>query len=122
MPFITSTHFPHHKLLAYQNALQLLVLVKRICDRVPAGYAGFRNQLLRAAGSVVANTGEGANGRTPVEKRNAFGIARKVAGEAAAWAEALAVMELVGLQDSVEFLQLADRVAGQLTGHIRRWE
>ena len=36
MSFITSTHFPRHKLLAYQNALQLLVLAKCRGARSPA--------------------------------------------------------------------------------------
>ncbi len=121
MPFITPTRFPHHRLAAYEQALRLLVLAKGLCDQVPAGYASFKDRLLRAAGSVVANTGEGAKGRTPGEKRNAFGIARKELGEAAAWAEVLAVMGLVMNPDAVAFLQAADRVAGLLTGLIKRW-
>jgi len=122
MTFITQTRFPHHRLAAYEQALYLLLLAKKLVDTVPAGYATFRNQLLRAAGSVVLNTGEGANARTPGEKRNAFGIARKEAGEAACAAEALALMGLVDRDQAVELIQAADRCAATLTGLVKRWE
>ena len=78
--------------------------------------------MLRSAGSVVLNTGEGANGRTAGEKRNAFGIARKEAGETACAAEALALMGLVDTDDAVAVIQAADRVAGTLTGLVRHWD
>ncbi len=122
MAFITSTHFPHHKLAAYQQALELLLSAKRLSGQLPGGYASFGNQLLRSAGSVVLNTGEGANGRTAGEKRNAFGIARKEAGEAACAAEAVALMGLVRTEDAVAVVKAADRVAGTLTGLVRRWD
>ncbi len=121
MDYITKTHFPHHKLAAYRQALQVLVHAQTLCEQVPRGFAKFANQLLRAAGSAVFNTGEGANARMPGEKRNAFGIARKETGEAAA-AEALACMKLVQLDDAISFVHAADRLAGQLTGLIKRWE
>lgn len=122
MTFITPTHFPHHKLKAYAKALTLLQLAKALVDQLPAGYATFGNQILRAAGSVVLNTGEGANGRTPGEKRNAFGIARKEAGETACGVEAVALMGLVDVEDAALVIQAADEVAGTLTGLIKRWE
>ncbi len=122
MDHITKTHFPHHKLAAYSQALKVLVLAMALCEQVPRGFAKFSNQLLRAAGSAVFNTGEAANARMPGEERNAFGIARKETGEAAAAAEALAHMKLVRLDDAIAFVQAADRLAGQLTGLIRHWE
>ena len=81
MDYITKTHFPHHKLAAYAQALRVLVLAMGLCEQVPRGYAKFANQLMRAAGSAVFNTGEAANARMPGEKRNAFGIARKETAE-----------------------------------------
>jgi len=122
MDYITKTHFPHHRLAAYGQALQVLILAQGLCEQVPRGFAKFANQLLRAAGSAVFNTGEGANARMPGEKRNAFGIARKETGEAAAAAEALARMKLVRLDDAVQLVHAADRLAGLLTGLIKRWE
>ena len=119
---ITETHFPHHRLDAYSQALELLLLAKQLNAQVPAGYATFANQLLRSAGSVVLNTGEGANGRTAGEKRNAFGIARKEAGEAPCAAEAMALMGIVDRADAIATVQAADRVAGCLTGLIKRWD
>jgi len=60
--------------------------------------------------------------RTAGEKRNAFGIARKEAGETACTAEALALMGLVARDDAVAVIRAADQVAGTLTGLVRRWE
>ncbi len=120
MTMLTSTHFPHHRLRAYTLALEALRLAKTLADRVPRGYRTFADQLLRAAGSVVLNTAEGANARTHGEKRQAFGVARKEAGEAASAAEALAVMGLLPQDDVIELIQRMDRVAGHLTGLIRR--
>lgn len=120
MPFVTSTRFPHHRLDAYAQALELLRLTKLLADQLPAGYATFHSQMLRSAGSVVLNTGEGANARTRGEKRNAFGIARKEAGETACAAEAVALMGLVAKADAVAVIQTADRVAGILTGLLNR--
>jgi four helix bundle protein len=121
MSFITPTHFPHHKLAAYKQALDLLALAKNLSDRLPTGYAHFANQMLRSAGSVVLNTGEGANGRSAGEKRNAFGIARKEAGETACAAEAVAMMGLVTEAEAIAVIQAADRVAGTLTGLVTYW-
>jgi len=122
MDYLTKTHFPHHRLAAYAQALKVLVLAQGLCEQVPRGFAKFANQLLRAAGSAVFNTGEAANARMAGEKRNGFGIARKETGEAAAAAEALALMNLVRCEDTVDFIQAADRLAAQLTGLIKHWE
>ena len=108
----SSTHFPHHKLHTYTAALDALCLAKTLADRVPSGYRTFADQLLRAAGSVVLNTAEGANARTNGEKRQAFGVARKEAGEVASAAEALAVMGLIPKELAADFIRQQDRVAG----------
>ena len=77
--------------------------------------------LLTSCVSAHTQVTEGANARTAGEKRSAFGIARKEAGEAAGAAEGLATLGLVSLQDSIAFVQLADRLAGDLTGLVKRW-
>ena len=121
MPFITTTHFPHHRLRAYRHALELLVLAKRLHGQVPHGYKVLATDLLKSSGSAACNTCEGANARTAGEKRMAYGVARKETGEAAGAAEALALLELVRRQDAVEFVKLADVLVGELTGLVKRW-
>lgn len=115
-----STQFPHHKMQVYQVGLELLVAAKKLSDSVPRDYRSFADQLLRAAGAAVAGTTEGANRRTAGRKRDAFGVARAEAGEAAGHAECLAVMGLVDEQAAREVIELAARVAAMLTRLVQR--
>ena len=117
---LIETQFPHHRLAAYTQALDALVLAKTLADGVPRGYRSFADQLLRATGSVVLNTCEGENARTAGEKRQAFGVARKEAGEAAGAAEALARMGLAPEEDARQLIHLLDRVAAKLRGLMNR--
>ncbi|MBW1881154.1 MAG: four helix bundle protein [Deltaproteobacteria bacterium] len=115
-----TTHFPHSRLQAYQVALEMAVAAKALSDRVPRGFRSFADQILRSAGSTVAQISEGANRRTAAEKRNAFGRARGEAGETAAHAELLATLGVVPEADAERVMLLADRVAAMLTKLIRR--
>src|SRR5271166_5595547 len=74
---------PHHKLLAYGVALQLLEAVRgaRIRD------AYLRDHALRAAKAACLNTAGGAGRDTRADKARAFTIARGEACEAAACVE-----------------------------------
>lgn len=69
---------------------------------------------------MTLNIAEGANARTAGEKRNAFGIARKEASEAAAVVEALAAMDLVQADDAAPFIQEQEEIAAILTALIKR--
>ena len=120
MTDIPRTQFPHYRLDAHEVSMQMLLLAKTLADSVPRGYRQFADQLLRAAGAVVGGITEGANRRTPAQKRDAFGRARGEAGEAAGHAEALARMGLVDSEVAVELIVLADRTAAMLTGLMKR--
>src|SRR5271154_5677258 len=76
-------HLPHHKLLAYGVALQLLQAVRDA--RVRDGY--LRDHAMRAAKAACLNTAEGAGRATRADKARAYTIARGEACEAAACVE-----------------------------------
>ncbi len=52
--------FDHEKLDAYQRAIEFLDLVDRILEATPKGRAHLKDQLDRAATSVVLNIAEGS--------------------------------------------------------------
>jgi four helix bundle protein len=106
---------PHHKLHAYQVAVELLQAVKnaRIRD------CHLRDQAMRAAKSACLNAAEGAGRVTRADKARAFAIARAEAGEAAAAVEiAIAAGDAeASALDAV--LVHADRFIAMMTRLIR---
>ena len=81
----TTAHssLPHHKLLAYQVAVELLLAVKAANVRD----AKLRDEATRAAKSACLNAAEGAGRVTRADKARAFAVARAEACEAAAAVE-----------------------------------
>src|SRR5450631_2018752 len=76
-------HLPHHKLVAYGVAVQLLRAVREA--RIRDAY--LRDHAMRAAKSACLNTAEGAGRVSRAEKARSFTIARGEACEAAACVE-----------------------------------
>jgi four helix bundle protein len=76
-------HLPHHKLLAYGVALELLQSVRDA--KIRDSY--LRDHAMRAAKSACLNTAEGAGRLSRADKARAFTIARGEACEAAACVE-----------------------------------
>lgn len=74
----------HTKLDVYHRALDMLDLVDRIYEAMPPGRAHLKDQLDRAATSVVLNTAEGAGEFSKDEKQRFYRIARRSATETAA--------------------------------------
>ncbi len=106
---------PHHKLVAYGVAVELLTLVKaaQISD------AKLRDEALRAAKSACLNTAEGAGRVTRPDKARAFAIARGEVVEAVA---AVEIAELAGDAlpgSAARCIPVADRLVALLTGLIR---
>jgi four helix bundle protein len=79
-----SAVFDHDRLDVYQRAVQLLDLVDQIVDQMPSGRAHLKDQLDRAATSVVLNIAEGAGEFSPRDKRRFYRMARRSATESAA--------------------------------------
>ena len=79
----SSPSLPHHKLIAYTVALELLTAVRAAQVRDPK----LRDESLRSAKSACLNTAEGAGRVSRPDKARSFAIARAEAGEAAAAVE-----------------------------------
>jgi four helix bundle protein len=79
-----SMSFDHERLEVYQCALELLDLVDRIVDQMPPGRAHLKDQLDRAATSIVLNIAEGAGEFSRADKRRFYRMARRSATESAA--------------------------------------
>jgi len=77
-------NFDHERLDVYCRALEALDLCDEIAEHMPAGRAHLKDQLDRAATSVVLNVAEGAGEFSRDEKRRFYRIARRSATETAA--------------------------------------
>ncbi len=74
----------HTKLDAYQRSLDLLALIDQVHELMPPGRSHLKDQLDRAATSIVLNTAEGAGEFSKDEKQRFYRIARRSAVETAA--------------------------------------
>ncbi len=89
-PRVTSSSspaLPHHKLLAYGVAVELLLAVRRASVRD----AKLRDEALRSSKSACLNCAEGAGRVTRGDKARAFAVSRAEATEASAAHSARAV-------------------------------
>ena len=82
----SSTALPHHKLISYQLALELVRLVAKI--RI--GDAQLRAQARKSAASAALNCAEGAARQTRADKARAYSVAL------AECCEACAAVEIAG--------------------------
>jgi len=78
------TALDHTKLDVYHRALVLLDHVDRISEAMPRGRAHLKDQLDRAATSVVLNIAEGAGEFCKDEKQRFYRIVRRSVTETAA--------------------------------------
>jgi|SRR5579871_947435 len=106
---------PHHKLVAYGVAVELLVAVRdsRVRD------SKLRDEATRAAKSACLNTAEGAGRVSRADKARAFAIARGEAVEAVAAVEIAALMGEADADAAARCVQIAGRLVALLTGLIR---
>jgi four helix bundle protein len=106
---------PHHKLLAWHVAVELLAAVRNTQIRD----ATLRDHALRSAKSACLNCAEGAGRVSRADKARAFGIARAEAVEAAAAVEIALVAGDAIAQPANAVPAIADRLVALLTGLIR---
>jgi len=84
---------------APQVARELLIVADRILRQLPRGSATIRDQLHRAAESVLLDTGEGAARRASKEKAHHFDVARGSAAECATALDIIAIRRLAAQGD-----------------------
>ncbi len=106
---------PHHRLAAFQVAVELLVALRNANIRDTK----LRDESLRAAKSVCCNVAEGVGRVSKADKARAFTIARGEALEAFAALEVAALTGEAEPADVERCLLLTDRLYGLLTGLIR---
>ena len=109
-----SPNFPHHRLDAWNVALEMASQARRVADAVPRGFRRLADQLMRAAGSTALLIAEGANRWSLGQKRQRYSEARGECGEVAAAAELLGTLGLVHASLIVPLLELASRVGAML--------
>jgi four helix bundle protein len=110
------SRLPHHKLVAYEVAIALLVAVRDANIKDPK----LRDQALRAAKSAALNIAEAAGRVSPADRARVFAIARGEAGEAAAAVEIAATVGDASVHAAAKCEGLADRLMALLTGLARR--
>jgi four helix bundle protein len=112
---IARPRLPHHNLLAYRVALDLLSAVRAAEIRD----SKLRDQAMRAAKSAALNIAEAAGRVSPADRARVFAIARGEAMEAAAAVE-IAVLAADADGDAFEVcLPIAERLVALLSGLCR---
>ncbi|MBA3646921.1 MAG: four helix bundle protein [Gemmatimonadaceae bacterium] len=106
---------PHHKLIAFQVAAELLQLVARI--RI--NDAELRQQARKSAKSAVLNTAEGAARQTLADKSRAYAIALAEGCECCAAVEVAGMLGACSPAHVHEVLVLGVRLKNLLSRLIR---
>ncbi|MBK6460852.1 MAG: four helix bundle protein [Myxococcales bacterium] len=109
-------HLPHHKLVAYQVSVELLLAVKAANIRD----AKLREEAVRAAKGTCLNCAEAAGRVSRADKARVFAIARGEAVEAVAAVEIAAHAGDATQEAAYRCVVLGDRLVALLTGLIRR--
>ena len=110
--------FTHEKLEAYGVAREFLGVARQVADGL-RGEGDGRDQLMRAARSVLFNVAEGAGRRTGKEKARHFTDARGSAAECAAALDAFTVERLIAPAVAERGRALLEREVRLLSGLIR---
>jgi four helix bundle protein len=102
---------PHHKLIAYQLALELVKLIAN--TRI--GEAQLRQQARKSAASAALNTAEGAARQTLADKARVYAIALAECCEACAAVEIAGALGACSAADVRAVLALAVRLKNVLS-------
>jgi four helix bundle protein len=114
-PTDPQNRLPHHNLVAYRLALELVQLVARtrIAD------AHLRQQARRSASSCALNTAEGAARQTVADKSRAYGIALTECCEACAAVEIASALGACAPAQAEAVVALGIRVKDMLSRLVR---
>ena len=106
---------PHHKLIAFEVARELLLAVRACHIRD----AKLRDEALRSSKSACLNIAEGAGRVTRADKARAYAIARAETVEAAAAVEIALLCGDCAEPQAHEVARIANRLVALLTGLCR---
>ncbi|MEJ2679332.1 MAG: four helix bundle protein [Gemmatimonadota bacterium] len=107
--------FDFKNLDVYRAAVDFYALACALAARIPRNRFFVTDQFLRAALSILLNTGEGAGPLTPAQKADHFRRAHGSATECAAILDALVVMKVITVAECERHEQLLARIAAMLT-------
>jgi len=110
-----SSHFPHHKLIAYRLALELVKLVGSIRIRD----AQLRQQARKSAASAALNAAEGAARQTVADKSRAYSIALAECCESCAAVEIAGALGACSAEDVRAVLAIGIRAKNVLSRLVR---
>ena len=111
LPLPPANGLPHHKLIAYQLALELVKLVAR----VRISDAQLRQQARKSAASAALNAAEGAARQTLADKARAYAIAHAECCEACAAVEIASALGACSPADAQAMLALGVRLKNVLS-------
>jgi four helix bundle protein len=112
---------PHERLKVYQLAEELATLMFTIAQRVPPAQHDLRTHTERTAGSITANTAEGALELSPGKKAQYYRIARASAGELHAHVLSLRRLNFASREEVLAAATLIDRISAMLYRLIQRF-
>lgn len=111
----SSNTFPHHRLIAYQVALELVTVIAR--TRI--ANAQLRQQARKSAASAALNTAEGAARQTVADKSRFYAIALAECCEACAAAEIAGALGACSQPDVRAVLAVGLRLKNLLSRLVR---
>ena len=115
LPLPPASQLPHHKLIAYQLALELVKLVARI--RIAD--AQLRQQARKSAASSALNCAEGAARQTRADKGRAYAIALAECCEACAAVEIASALGACSVAEVSAVVALGVRLKNVLSRLVR---
>jgi four helix bundle protein len=112
--------FGFERLDVFVVAVEMVICVDEIAEGLPKGRGYMRDQLRRAANSVVLNIAEGAGEYSPGEKARFYRIAKRSATEAAAQVIVAARLGLTEGANVTPARELLHRVVSMLVRMVSR--
>jgi four helix bundle protein len=108
-------YFDHEKWDVYRAALEFIIVVKDVVEKLPRGNAYLTDQLQRAATSVPLNIAEGAGEHSPDEKARFYRMAKRSATECSSILDVCKQLELIDENQHSKGRDLLLRIAAMLT-------
>jgi len=108
-------YFDHERWDVYHAALDLVILINEVIDKLPRGTAHLADQLQRAGTSVPLNIAEGSGEDAVSEKARFYRMARRSATECASIFDICKKLSLIEEEKYIAARELLLRIVAMLT-------
>jgi four helix bundle protein len=108
-------YFDHERWDVYRAALDLIIVVKEVVEKLPGGNAYLADQLRRAALSVPLNIAEGAGEHSTTEKARFYRMAKRSATECASILDVCKQLQVISEDRYMKGRELLLRIVAMLT-------